>query len=382
MVTEIGYKEETLKSCRYLPYVTLFILSIAPFYPGNLLGQELLRGQVVIGDIPVTDGFVMLHSVSSLRAGQVDSVALDHTGTFEFALEGFGEIQGMGEVYFGSVEYQNVLYFGGPITEREQLETIYSIPVFAAKSVSKEGVSLPIIVRNLLLEKGPETWQVRDVIAIENPGDQTLVPTEGGVVWSYPLPEGFENPEIVRGELPPEDVTFTDGRVLVKAPLPPGERMLVIVYQLPELEMAFPAPGATRTFELFVKEPAPTLEVTSLNPLDVVSLEPGSSYRRYSGSNLRDVTLSVTEVPDRKPYPLGRLSFAVGIILSSMIGILGLRMSSNANSRKPPTAKDKRSIILEIAQLDELLESDLEEKKAADARARRTELVALLKDQG
>ena len=163
--------------------------------------------------------------------------------------------------------------------------------MFSAKIVPKEGITLPLKVRNILLEEVTGSWRVRDVIALENLGNETLIPSEGGAVWTYPLPVGFRNPEVVRGELPPEDVVFTDEGVLVRAPLPPGERMLVIVYELTGLDTTFPAPGPTEAVELFVKEPGPSIQVSNLSPLDVVSLEPGSSYRRYSASGLNDVDI-------------------------------------------------------------------------------------------
>ena len=78
----------------------------------QLEGQHILRGQVVKEDSPVTDGYVMLHSVSSMRSGQVDSVSLSSEGYFEFQLQGFDDIGGSDEVYFASVEHQGVLYFG------------------------------------------------------------------------------------------------------------------------------------------------------------------------------------------------------------------------------------------------------------------------------
>ena len=70
----------------------------------QLEGQHILRGQVVKEDSPVTDGYVMLHSVSSMRSGQVDSVSLSSEGYFEFQLQGFGDIGGSDEVYFASVD--------------------------------------------------------------------------------------------------------------------------------------------------------------------------------------------------------------------------------------------------------------------------------------
>tara|TARA_B110000014_G_scaffold17690_1_gene11603 strand:- start:1110 stop:2273 length:1164 start_codon:yes stop_codon:yes gene_type:complete len=347
----------------------------------ELEGQQL-RGQVVKGDSPLTAGYVMLHSVSSMRSGQVDSVSLSSEGYFEFQLQGFNGVGGSDEVYFASFEHQGVLYFGGAITDISQLDNNYLIPVFSAKIVPKEGITLPLKVRNILLEEVTGSWRVRDVIALENLGNETLIPSEGGAVWTYPLPVGFRNPEVVRGELPPEDVVFTDEGVLVRAPLPPGERMLVIVYELTGLDTTFPAPGPTEAVELFVKEPGPSIQVSNLSPLDVVSLEPGSSYRRYSASGLNDVDISLSEVFEGEPYPLGRISLAIGILLGSVILVSGINKSHKFTSRRVALANERKSILLKIALLDQRLENAIADKDIAELRAKREDLLGLLIEQG
>jgi len=371
-----------LNFSRISPYVVVLLCDIAVCGAGLLDGQELLKGRVVRGDVPVTNEFVVLHSVSSMKAGQVDSVYLDKNGFFEFLLPDFDSMQTVDEVYFASVAYQGVLYFGNAITEKEQLVDLYSIPVFESKSVSSKGMSLPLKVRNVLLEMEGNTWRVRDVIAIENPGEETLVPTGDGVVWSYPLPSGFRQAELVRGELPPEDVVFTDEQILVKAPIPPGERMLVILYQLPDLSANFPAPGPTEIFEIFVKEPSPALQVSDLAPLDVVSLEPGSTYRRYSGSNLVDVNISVREVTEGKPYPLGRISLGIAILLGSVVLLSGMGYMDPYRSVEVATGTERSSLLLKLAQLDQLLESGSVLQDDSKLKRERVELLTQLKDQG
>ena len=370
-----------LKSPKVIIFLLLQMGGLSAGTTSDLQGQQLLRGQVVRGTIPVTDGYVMLHSVTSLRAGQVDSISLDQNGSFVFELPGFGNIGGLDEVYFASVEYQGVLYFGGAVTEVSQLENFYSIEVFMAKNVPKEGVVLPLKVRNILLEETTNTWKVRDVMALDNFGGETLVPTGDGVVWNYPLPSGFQNPEVVRGELPPEDVGFTDEGVFVRAPLPPGERMLVIVYELPELSTTFPAPGPTGIVELFVKEPGPSLEITELSPLDVVSLEPGSTYRRYSGSNLNETDISLTAVIELEPYPLGRISLAIGILLICGVLIFGQSKSDDLISPKVTITDERKSIVLRIAQLDQLLKSVRKESDIGDLKAKRKKLLDQLREK-
>lgn len=363
-------------------YLVVLLCGMCGLSTRMLDGQELLRGRVVRGDTPVVNEFVMLHSVSSLQAGQVDSVYLDQNGFFEFSLPSFDSLHTMDEVYFASVEYQGVLYFGNAVTAKSQLAELYSIPVFESKTVDAKGMSLPLKVRNVLLEMTENTWRVRDVIAIENSGEETLVPTSDGVVWSYPLPRGFRNAELVRGELPPEDVVFSDEQVLVSAPIPPGERMLVILYEMPGLDVIFPSPGSTESFEIFVKEPGPSLQISNLAPLDVVSLEPGSTYRRYSGTNLADVNITVTEVTEGRPYPLGRISLGVAVLLGSVVLLSVLGYIDPLMSSRVSLGTERRSFLLKIAQLDQLLESEPKLQEASNLKKERAELLTQFKEQG
>ena len=352
-----------------------------------------LQGRVMLGGAGVGSGMVVLHRVSPEVAGEVDSVSIAQDGGFEFVIPQPPSASTQAEILFASVRYEGVLYFGSAISDPEQLDSLYVINVFGSKEVPPEGLPLPLSVRNLFLERWGEGWRATDLFQILNGGERTLVAAEDGVVWSYPLPPGATSARLGQGDLPPDAVTFEGGRVSVRAPLPPGERMLLIRYELPEIEAEFPAPGATETLELLVKEPAPSLDVAGLRPLDVVSLDGESSYRRYSGTSLRDVVISLEESSERVLPSMG--IFAA--ILAALLGGAGLlaylrprgqvtapsAASASGAATAPGAAAaasgGREGLILQVARLDESLDAATDPEVRRRMSEERTALMARLR---
>ena len=353
----------------------------------------------MLGDAGVGSGMVVLHRVSPEVAGEVDSVSIAQDGGFEFVIPQPPSAGTQEEILFVSVRYERVLYFGSAISDPEQLDSLYVINVFGSEEAPPEGLPLPLSVRNLFLEPWGEGWRATDLFQILNGGERTLVAAEDGVVWSYPLPPGATSAQLGQGDLPPDAVTFEGGRVSVRAPLPPGERMLLIRYELPEIEAEFPAPGATETLELLVKVPAPSLDVAGLRPLDVVSLDGESSYRRYTGTGLRDAVISLQESSERRLPSMG--IFAA--ILAALLGGAGLLAYLRPRERVtdpsaasasgaaiapgaapgagPAAGVEREELILQVARLDESLDATTDPEVRRGMSEERTALMARLRAQ-
>ena len=331
-----------------------------------------LEGVVLDGDSSVVSATVLLHRVSPDEAGEVGSASVGAGGEFQFLLPSLPSVEAE-DVYFASVEYEGVLYFGSAITTAEQLDSLYEIRIYRAEEVPSEGVSLPIEVRNMFLEFTGEAWFATDLLVIANRGTRTLVAEEGGVVWSYPLPPGSTEPELGESDLPPDAVTFEAGRVRVSAPIPPGDRVLMIRYRLEALGSSIPAPGSTELFELLVREPAPQMEVEGLSPLDVVGLN-GSSYRRYGGSELVDVVLTLIETEAQSPPPVQWLAV---LALGGFLAYMRPRRRGAAMVQAPDL--DREALILEVARVDDALSEATELGGRAELLGRRAALLALLR---
>jgi hypothetical protein len=263
------------------------------------------------------------------------------------------------------------------------LDTLYVVRVFQVEEVPPEGVVLPLEVRTMFIEFSEEEWVATDLFAIDNRGTRTLVAQEGGIVWSYPLPPGATEPELGEGDMPPDAVTFEGGRVLVTAPLPPGDRLLMIRYRLADLDTTIPAPGSTEVFELLLREPFPPIDVVGLEPVDVVALGPGSSYRRYGANGLVDMTLILVETEEQEPLPLGWLALMASVMLvaGGFLAYARPRRRALAGSAVagPDPGLSRETLILEVAQIDDALAEATEPGTRSEILERRAALLSLLR---
>ncbi len=349
-------------------------------------GIPILEG-IVRGVDSATDAVTaLLHRVSPPdgldgpeRSGEVDSVTVGSGGEFQFLLPALRNADARDDLYFVSVEYDGVLYFGSGITAPEQLDSLYVVQVFEAEEVPSEGVALLVEQRAVFIEFSGEGWFATDLFVIHNEGTRTLVAQEDGVVWSYPLPPGATEPILGDGgDLLPDGVTFEGGRVRVSGPLTPGGSGFMIRYRLESLEMTIPAPGRTALFEVLVREPSPPLRVEGLAPLDDYALETGSTWRRHGGNELVDANLIVVQTEDRGPPP-----FELFALLTTMM-LAGGGVLAYARPRRRVVAGQapglgREALILEVARLDDELAEESESDARSEILERRAALLRLLR---
>ena len=172
---------------------------------------------------------------------------------------------------------------------------------------------------------------------------------------------------------------FEEGRVVVSAPIPPGERVLMIRYRLEDLGSTIPAPGRTEVFELLVKEPAPPLQVVGLEPVDIVALGPGSSYRRYGGTELVDLNLTIVETEERGIPPVEWLAVLTAVMLAAG-GFLAYLRPRRSVAAGVDSELGREALILEMARVDNALVEDAEAGTRSELLERRAALLTLLRN--
>ena len=349
--------------------------------------SPILEGIVLEGDLAVDAATVILHRVrpntSGLEpgpvSGEVGSATVGPGGEFQFLLPSAPDADIEGDVYFASVEYEGVLYFGSGITALEQLDSLYVVRVFKSEEVPLEGVPLLVEQRAVFIEFAGEEWFATDLFVILNQGTRTLLAQENGIVWSYPLPPGAAEPILGDGgDLPPDAVTFEGGRVRVSAPLPPGGSGFMIRYRLEKLGSTIPAPGRTALFEVMIREPSPPLRVDGLEPLDVVALEPGSTFRRYGATELVDVNLTLVEIEEQGPPPLEWLALLTTLMLAAG-GFLAYARPRKRVAVGEGLGLGREALILEVARIDDVLAETVEPDEQTEILKRRAALLSLLR---
>ncbi len=367
---------------RALPRLTgraFLVICCLPMMLGAASAQvpahEQLRGTVMVGSEPLSEGTVILHRVSTDSSGNIDSTRVARDGTFSFVLPTVPDPGGRNDIYFASVRLEGVLYFGQAVSQAAQLDSTYLIQAYRSVVVPPEGATLTMAVRNLFLEPGPEnTWRATDVLQLRNDGDRTLIAADGGVVWSYAFPPMASDFQLGQGDLAADAVEFIGHLVRLKAPVPPGDRFFMVRYTLPEPPFSVPVPGLTESMEVLVREPAPPLEVVGLDEMDIVSLEIGNNFRRYGATNLLNATISVEAGVPERGIPTQGLAVVLAVLLGGA-GVYAFRRPRIAPTPIPvglPTDR-RAALLLEIAQLDERMDargtSDAEQTEFSARRA-------------
>lgn len=347
-------------------------------------GQEevvpLLRGEVRVGEEPLSGATVVLHRVGPETSGEIDSIQTVMDGSFEILLPHVPSHSVDSEIFFASVQYRGLYYFGPAITNAVQLDSTYMIQAYDTLTVPPGGADLTLLSRSLFLEKSNQGWTATDVFQLQQEEDRTLYSPENGVTWSYPLPSGTRNFEVGQADFAPEMIRMDGDRMKMSTPLPPGERYLMVRYDLPDNEFLLPLPGRTDRLEILVREPGPPAEFPPLVAATPLELEPGNVYRRYAGDSLSDTQIQAAVAPEPWAFPAEWLGLLLAVILVAA-GVYGFRR--RGRSLQPPPLPGKQGgrdeIVLAIARLDEAFERNPEPspeaRSAYEARRR-----ALLSD--
>lgn len=247
--------------------------------------SRTLRGEVVMGGEPVPGVEVTLHRVTREESGEVARHTTDPAGRFAFPLTPADS--GAFAVLFTTAEFKGIRYFGRAIHPDEAAEG-YSLEVFDTASALPEPVRLSR--RDMVLVSQPGGgWEVDEIVRLNNPNRLTLVSSGASPTWELSIPEGVEAFEVGESELPADQIQRMGDRVFLMLPLTPGERELFIRYRIPppldEAVLEFGSPADT--FNLYVRQPAPRVEVAGLTSTDMVEVE-GEQFLRYAGTDLAE----------------------------------------------------------------------------------------------
>jgi hypothetical protein len=367
------------------PRRLLRLLILAPLlFPSTGLSaqeevQPVINGQVLAAGEALPDVLVVLHRVSSDFAGEIDSIQAGADGRFTLRLPRVPDHGVSTDVYFASVRYRGLLYFGEAITSPAQLDSLYIVQAYDTLSAPPGGARIPVAQRSLFLDKLDTGWQVTDVFQLDQDADRTLFSPSEGAVWSYPLPEGAQDFQVGQSEMAPDATRFADGRMELYSPIPPGERFYMVRYSLPQDDFTLPLPGETRRLEIMVREPGPEVSFPPLTPGPPVELEPGNVFRRFQGVGFLDSEIRANVQP-----PAFHLSAAwLAVLLAGLLGGAGVYAYRVRGGEPLPAAEapePRESLLLAVAALDEEFQSkeDPSARERQEYEARRAALLARL----
>jgi hypothetical protein len=324
--------------------------------------------------VPAARAMVVLHRIGRDRQGPLDSAVTDAAGRFRFRFP-FDSTA----LHILTSAHHGVQYFSEPVhTASGRPDTSL---VFAVHDTSsRQGVSFA--ARHIVLSAPAEDGarNVVELVAISNVGPLTRVPAApGGISWEWAVPGGAVALAVAEGDLPPGAVALEDGRIVVRAPLPPGLREITVEYFLPPGTPVarFPFDAEVPAVNLLVEEPEAEITAPGLAPADSITVIEARTFRRWNGAVGPGAVLVV-----RLPVPgrWGRVAIA-GLIA---IVALALAWATMRVLRTPAPAAAMRAspdaILDEIVRVDALRAAAGAHDPAEAARldARRAELKARL----
>lgn len=265
--------------------VVAIVLGLAVACPtagGQMAAQQYLSGRVVLAGAGVPDVEVALHRVTPDTSGLQATARTGADGSFVFPLSrpdtaGF-------TVYFVTADHRSVRYFGAPVHPGDSPED-YEVEVRDTTSVADGAVR--VARRDLVLVPHADGgWEINEVVRLRNTGSRTIVSAGGMPTWAMGIPADVEEFEAGAGDLPTEHLQRMGDRVLVVAPIVPGDREVFLRYRIPGGRTADLATGSPMdSVNVFVQQPAPRLTVSGMRPVEMVTVE-GRRYLQLSGSAL------------------------------------------------------------------------------------------------
>lgn len=399
-------------SLRRASVAVLFVAACGALAPRAAAGQvpadPRLRGQVLRAGAPLSDVDVVLHRVSIDQAGEIDTTAAGPRGDFTFRLPSVPTDAEEGDVYFASVRHDGVLYFGPAIARAVQLDSTYTVQVYDTTTAHPAGAQLPLAVRYIVAEQGPEGWRITDLFEVLNEARETFVAAPEGITFQHPLPQGIQNVQVGGGDLSASLATTEGGILRLSGPIPPGQRQFVLRYTVPDLNgFVVPVRPSTREVEFLVSEPAPDMQVAGLDAVESVAMSPDVSFRRYAGPGPVSGQLSVTMVESSGELPLQ--GFAVGLAFLLAAGGLWAVMRGQGGPQPAPAGgisggappgpgrgapagvpgpgtafvDERRTLLLEVARIDDRLDAgEVHGREAERLRQKRATLITRIRNLG
>jgi hypothetical protein len=176
------------------------------------------------------------HGGSAGSAGTTErrTTQTDATGAFRFE----GLATGSDYLYSVATNYASVDYWSDSVQLTSDDPTA-SLQLSVYETTT-DANAIKVVLDHLAVQvnKGAQTIQVLNYVKLHNGGDRTLVAEGVSTMSSHPaalhlpLPEGASNIAPMEG-LTQENLSLTDGGLADSTPFPPGEREVIVSYDLP-----------------------------------------------------------------------------------------------------------------------------------------------------
>ena len=291
------------------------VLPAVPAAAQSVAGGLVLEVSAAGDSSGVRGTAVVLHRIGRERQGPVDSAQTDARGRFRFRFAA-----DTSAIYLVSARRGGIEYFSTPVhLNPDRPDTAMRIVVADTSSAAPVELEARHLVVGSPAPDG--TRGIVDIIVLGNRGHRTRVaPDTIRPSWSGPLPSGTVGLEVGDGEVSPNAVARRGDRVAFFAPIPPGEKQLVIEYRLPpglsEARLTLDQPA--ELLNVLLAEPDASVAGAGLALADTQVID-GRSYRRWTGAGASG---GVVRIAFPKP-PLA-LRWVLPVLVAVMAGTLAV----------------------------------------------------------
>lgn len=294
------------------------------------------------GTTPVSGVRVTLHRIGTEFQGEVGRATTGAGGAFHFALRG-----DTASIYVVSVRYAGIEYFGQPLRPpgSEAVEVVVS---------DTSSVAPVVLGARHIIVRAPDSTGARDVldlISIRNDGIRTRVARDTlQPTVRIPLPPGVGGAKVREGDFGEAAVRFEGDSALAFAPIPPGQKNLMLSYTIPAGRDRVRWPAPVDSLDVLLEEVrGATVTGAGLAPVAAANLL-GMELRRWQATpptgSWAEARFATTERTQRIAL------VALVAFLIAATGVGGFVAFRRRGRREAPPASPSRDPVGAIALLD------------------------------
>ena len=283
-----------------------------------------MAGAVTLGYAhprPLAGATVILHRVTMLVQGPVDSARLDARGQYRLRIPVVDSTAN----YLISVLHDGVGYFSEPIRPLHFVPGQgLNVDTLRVYDTSVDGPPLTVTKRliSVAAAKGDGSREVLEIAVLSNPGEKTRIAADTlHPVWTGLLPTGALQFSVGQGDFSADAVARHGDTVALYGAVQPGSgRQLAFSYLIPRGSSAFMVPVDHALDDMMVLVEDTTARVTGpgLRALGVRLLE-SRHFAEYQIDNLKAGALVAIDFP-RGPFRIESLVPFIAVLAALVLG--------------------------------------------------------------
>jgi hypothetical protein len=284
--------------------------------------------------------------------GPIDSVRTDPRGRFRFSFR-----PDTAATYLVSTRFAGIEYFSMPLAGRSPTSgTSLDLVVFDTSSQAATRTR-----SRTLVVSGPDavgTRTVVDWVVLTNDGRLTRVGRDSlDPTWGMALPANGSNRVIGDprfSQVSPDAVVFRNDSVLVIAPLSPGDKNVLVQYELPSGQRSLAlGVGGIDSVDLYLEEKAARVRSPGWVPGDSQRFQ-GRTFYRYQRSG-PEVSAIELRLPGARIAAGPAMAALVALLALGFVGLTALgwrRRRARPAPAGPPPPDAADGLAERIARLD------------------------------